>query len=562
MEEVSVNDSGLILGDPLSVPADNQDELSSAPDQGSAAAFQPPLPAAPPPLPSLSSDADCAQSAEELKKRREAVRAANAQRNQAMEGQKEVEDKVITALQTRSSAALQGAKDLLSFVKWNAELADQSQKNCARYAGLFANETGSTLATTSAFKANAESMQKQYQELHQQLTTVQLKKAEDSVSSTEETCRRILTQTAAMKTDLLNARSKLHSSFHAQERAWEEANGALGRSEKRLASVDLDPWLAGLKYQAAAKALETVDANYSSSLRRLVQDLREVELKRGEVLKSVLQDYADATKGLMERGVEGAAAFSALVGSTDASADCAAFLREASVKDEDLVGRVGEEERPSEATSTLGVWIPDDAVRQCNRCQSPFNLLRRKHHCRRCGHVFCDTCSQKAALLPASFGFGRKPQRVCETCCEILATSEDGAQQADISKTGVEFEVVREGALLKKGGIGALKPRHFVCTRAGFLHWFDSKFDSAPLGSVLLFGSRLSTVDDDACAIAIDAGEEGTGAAAFWKNTVAKGASGRGKHVLRSPIGSIDRDNWISVLKDYCTMAPDVGTAK
>lgn len=39
----------------------------------------------------------------------------------------------------------------------------QSQKNCARYAGLFANETGSTLATTSAFKANAESMQKQYQ---------------------------------------------------------------------------------------------------------------------------------------------------------------------------------------------------------------------------------------------------------------------------------------------------------------------------------------------------------------------------------------------------------------
>eukprot|EP00961_Rhodomonas_salina_P296381 3936297-Rhodomonas_salina.1 len=42
-------------------------------------------------------------------------------------GQEEgrVEDKVITALQTRSSAALQGAKDLLSFVKWNAELADQ-----------------------------------------------------------------------------------------------------------------------------------------------------------------------------------------------------------------------------------------------------------------------------------------------------------------------------------------------------------------------------------------------------------------------------------------------------
>ncbi len=78
-----------------------------------------------------------------------------------------------------------------------------------------------------------------------------------------------------MKTDLLNARTKLQQASEAQERAWDEANAAEQRTDRRIASAELDPWLAGLKYQAASKALETVDANYSTSLRRLVQVCRE-----------------------------------------------------------------------------------------------------------------------------------------------------------------------------------------------------------------------------------------------------------------------------------------------
>ena len=38
-------------------------------------------------------------------------------------------------------------------------------------------------------------------------------------------------------------------------------------------------------------------------------------------------------------------------------------------------------------------WVADDHVTKCTRCQSPFTFLRRKHHCRLCGRVFCNSCS-------------------------------------------------------------------------------------------------------------------------------------------------------------------------
>ena len=46
--------------------------------------------------------------------------------------------------------------------------------------------------------------------------------------------------------------------------------------------------------------------------------------------------------------------------------------------------------------------------------------------------------------------------------------------------------------------------QHFVCTKAGFLHSLDSKFDSLARESIPLHNARITTVDDDACALAIE----------------------------------------------------------
>ncbi|XP_074068407.1 lateral signaling target protein 2 homolog isoform X2 [Macrotis lagotis] len=59
-------------------------------------------------------------------------------------------------------------------------------------------------------------------------------------------------------------------------------------------------------------------------------------------------------------------------------------------------------------------WVPDQACFHCTACQSPFSLIRRRHHCRSCGKIFCSRCSSKSVPLPW-FGY-MKPVRVCGHC--------------------------------------------------------------------------------------------------------------------------------------------------
>ena len=41
-------------------------------------------------------------------------------------------------------------------------------------------------------------------------------------------------------------------------------------------------------------------------------------------------------------------------------------------------------------------------------------MLRRRHHCRACGQLFCRECTNNRVELP-SFGY-RASQRVCDQC--------------------------------------------------------------------------------------------------------------------------------------------------
>ncbi|ESO90839.1 hypothetical protein LOTGIDRAFT_87572, partial [Lottia gigantea] len=65
-------------------------------------------------------------------------------------------------------------------------------------------------------------------------------------------------------------------------------------------------------------------------------------------------------------------------------------------------------------------WMPDDLSFHCMACKIPFTFVRRRHHCRNCGKIFCGRCSTNSVPLPH---FGHiKPVRVCNRCFMFQVT--------------------------------------------------------------------------------------------------------------------------------------------
>ncbi|XP_057550394.1 uncharacterized protein LOC130828430 [Amaranthus tricolor] len=63
-------------------------------------------------------------------------------------------------------------------------------------------------------------------------------------------------------------------------------------------------------------------------------------------------------------------------------------------------------------------WVVD--APHCQSCSSQFTFINRKHHCRRCGGIFCNSCSQHRMVLR---GQGESLVRICEACKELEEAS-------------------------------------------------------------------------------------------------------------------------------------------
>lgn len=69
-----------------------------------------------------------------------------------------------------------------------------------------------------------------------------------------------------------------------------------------------------------------------------------------------------------------------------------------------------------EVANIPGAWEKDKDAASCKICAKEFSLSRRKHHCRNCGAIFCDPCSDNKMALASS----AKPVRVCDNCYTVL----------------------------------------------------------------------------------------------------------------------------------------------
>ncbi|XP_078416787.1 lateral signaling target protein 2 homolog isoform X1 [Cetorhinus maximus] len=138
-----------------------------------------------------------------------------------------------------------------------------------------------------------------------------------------------------------------------------------------------------------AGVADQLQTNYASDLRSILKTLFEVMATKLDYEGSRTEKIGDQT--LRSPALE----------------DCA-LCRE-SVSSSDIANKARDEdlEDPPE-------WVPDDVCSYCTACKAPFTVIRRKHHCRSCGKIFCSRCSSHSAPLPR---YGQmKPVRVCTHC--------------------------------------------------------------------------------------------------------------------------------------------------
>ncbi|XP_014246687.1 RUN and FYVE domain-containing protein 2 isoform X2 [Cimex lectularius] len=70
-------------------------------------------------------------------------------------------------------------------------------------------------------------------------------------------------------------------------------------------------------------------------------------------------------------------------------------------------------EREAQSGDPLSpTWADDKNATSCKGCSREFKLTRRKHHCRNCGDIFCNACSDNVLPLPPTY----KNVRVCDQC--------------------------------------------------------------------------------------------------------------------------------------------------
>ncbi|XP_059058015.1 putative 1-phosphatidylinositol 3-phosphate 5-kinase [Achroia grisella] len=83
-------------------------------------------------------------------------------------------------------------------------------------------------------------------------------------------------------------------------------------------------------------------------------------------------------------------------------------------------------------TELARYWMPDDISRECYECAARFSTLRRRHHCRVCGQIFCSRCCSQR--VPGQIFGCADGLRVCNYCCNVvLSYLKENDMTGDIS---------------------------------------------------------------------------------------------------------------------------------
>jgi len=92
---------------------------------------------------------------------------------------------------------------------------------------------------------------------------------------------------------------------------------------------------------------------------------------------------------------------------------------------DDLIRKSGKKPADSHAAP----WVPDNETKLCMHCKTvEFTFINRRHHCRKCGMVVCNDCSNKRVMLPEQ---SSKPLRVCLSCHDEMSQQSAGVNTSN-----------------------------------------------------------------------------------------------------------------------------------
>ncbi|KAA0165987.1 hypothetical protein FNF31_01601 [Cafeteria roenbergensis] len=120
--------------------------------------------------------------------------------------------------------------------------------------------------------------------------------------------------------------------------------------------------------------------------------------------------------------------------------------------------------RPFGAGADPVAWVPDADADACHGCGAPIVsglFFSGKHHCRRCGGVFCSACSRQRRPLPWAQFF--EPVRVCDACAAAEDASKLSAAAAGASAPQRKQQK-RHGKSATSGSAGRIAHQHSSMT--------------------------------------------------------------------------------------------------
>uniref|UniRef100_A0A671N915 RUN and FYVE domain-containing protein 1-like n=1 Tax=Sinocyclocheilus anshuiensis TaxID=1608454 RepID=A0A671N915_9TELE len=195
---------------------------------------------------------------------------------------------------------------------------------------------------------------------------------------------------------LQNSENVRKNTDESQNELRSEMKGKVNALQKRLA--DLDTLRAGLESELSTEKEQR--QNLQRELHREQDNSAELrtQLQQLQGLQTELLDLRQEKKQLQQLCEE----------QEQALQDMGLHLSQSKLKMEDF----------KEVNKALKghAWLKDDEATQCKQCQKEFSISRRKHHCRNCGDIYCNSCSSNELALPS---FPR-PVRVCDICHSLL----------------------------------------------------------------------------------------------------------------------------------------------